>query len=50
VKERVSRFNQKSERKISPIILDVNEFMKMKKEDEPLYERIDRGIVLWEKF
>jgi predicted nucleotidyltransferase len=50
MKERVSRFNQKSERKISPIILDVNEFMKMKKEDEPLYERIDRGVVLWEKF
>jgi len=42
VKESVSRFNQKSERKISPIILDVSEFMKMKREDGPLYERIDR--------
>jgi len=48
VKESVSKFNQKSERKISPIILDVSEFMKMKRENEPLYERIDRGIVLWE--
>jgi len=48
VKESVSRFNQKSERKISPIILDVDEFMKMKREDRPLYERIDRGVVLWE--
>jgi len=47
-KESVSKFNQKSERKISPIILDVNEFIKMKREDEPLYERIDRGVVLWE--
>jgi predicted nucleotidyltransferase len=48
VKESVSRFNQKSERKISPIILDVDEFTKMKREDRPLYERIDRGVVLWE--
>jgi len=48
VKKSVSRFNQRSERKISPIILDVGEFMKMKREDEPLYERIDRGVVLWE--
>lgn len=48
VKESVSRFNQRSERKISPIILGVGEFMKMKREDEPLYERIDRGVVLWE--
>lgn len=49
VKEKVSRFNQKREKKISPIILDVNEFTEMKREDEPLYERIDRGIVLWIK-
>jgi len=48
VKESVSRFNRKSEMKISPIILDVNEFTKMKREDRPLFERIDRGIVLWE--
>lgn len=48
VKESVSRFNQRSERKISPIILGIGEFMKMKREDEPLYERIDRGVVLWE--
>ncbi len=48
VKESVSRFNQRSKRKISPIILDVDEFIKMKREDRPLYERIDRGIVLWE--
>lgn len=49
VKESVSEFNRKNERKISPIILDVSEFMEMKREDVPLYERIDRGIVLWEK-
>lgn len=48
VKEAVSRFNQRNERKISPIILGADEFTKMKREDRPLYERIDRGIVLWE--
>jgi predicted nucleotidyltransferase len=48
LKESVSRFNRKTARKISPIILDVDEFVKMKKEDKPLFERIDRGVVLWE--
>lgn len=48
LKESVSRFNRKSARKISPIILDVEEFVKMKREDKPLFERIDRGVILWE--
>jgi predicted nucleotidyltransferase len=48
VKESLSRFNRKSDKKIAPLILDMNEFVKMKKEDRPFYERIDRGIVLWE--
>lgn len=46
--EAVSRFNQRNERKISPVILGSDEFTKMKREEKPLYERIDRGIVLWE--
>jgi len=48
VKETVSIFNQSNERKISPIILDADEFTKIKREDRPLYERIEGGIVLWE--
>jgi len=48
VKESISNFNEKSERSISPIIVDSNEFTKLRKEDKPLYEKIDRGIVLWE--
>ena len=48
VKESVIRFNQRNERKISPIILDIEEFTKMKREDRPLYERIYRVVVLWE--
>lgn len=47
-KNRVSAFNQSSKRRISPIILDMDEFSSMRKDDLPLYERIDRGIVLWE--
>jgi len=47
-KDSVSRFNRKSEKRISPLILDFDEFVKMKRLDKPLFERIDRGIVLWE--
>ena len=47
-KDRVSAFNESSKRQISPIIVDMNEFALMRKDDLPLYERIDRGIVLWE--
>jgi len=48
VKRMISDFNRKSERKIAPIIADTNEFVHLKREDEPLYENIERGIVLWE--
>lgn len=48
VKRSISDFNKKSKRKISPIIVDSTEFIKLRKEDKPLYEKIDRGIVLWE--
>jgi predicted nucleotidyltransferase len=44
----VSAFNRKAKRQIAPIILDPQEFAALGKEDKPLYERIDRGIVLWE--
>ncbi len=45
---RISSFNQAAPRRISPIILSMDEFIRMRREDPPLYERIDRGIVLWE--
>jgi len=51
-KEDVSReiggHNRNLERKINPIVVDANEFAKMKREDRPLYDNIDRGIVLWQ--
>ena len=48
VKERISAFNRQNRRPIAPIIIDLSEFMKIKKEDRPFFERIDRGITLWE--
>lgn len=47
-RKRIDEFNAKSERRIAPIIVDANEFVKLKREDRPLYENIDRGIVLWQ--
>jgi predicted nucleotidyltransferase len=44
----ISEFNRKSERKIAPIIVDANEFVKLKRNDRALYENIERGITLWQ--
>lgn len=44
----ISEFNMKQERRIAPIIVDMNELIKLKKEDKPLYENIERGVILWE--
>jgi predicted nucleotidyltransferase len=48
VKKTISEFNQKNERKIAPIVVTMNEYILMKKEDKPLHENIERGITLWE--
>jgi predicted nucleotidyltransferase len=47
-KENVSAFNRKAARQIAPIIVDMKEFARMRKDDRALFERIDRGIALWE--
>jgi len=47
-KDNVSAFNLKAQRQISPIIVYREEFALMRKDDLPLFERIDGGIVLWE--
>ena len=39
---------RKAGKRIAPIIVDPNEFAKLRKEDKPLYDRILKGIVLWE--
>lgn len=49
IKKIISGFNRKGKRMISHVILDFNEFTKMRREDAAFYERVDRGIVLWEE-
>jgi len=48
VRRKISEFGRKSDRKITPIIVDANELVRLKNRDKPLYENIGRGIVLWE--
>lgn len=45
----VHKFNAKSQRRIAPIILDPQGFSKLRREDTALFDRISRGIVLWQK-
>jgi len=47
-RESVSAFNREAVRQMAPIFVNMNEFAMMKKDDRPLFERIDRGVVLWE--
>jgi len=48
VKSEVSAYQKKTGRRIAGIVVDSNEFAKLRKEDEPLYQRILKGITLWE--
>jgi predicted nucleotidyltransferase len=44
----ISRYNRNSERKVTSITVDMNEYVRLKNEDKPLYENIEKGILLWE--
>jgi len=44
----ISEFSKKNQRRIAPITVDMNEYVRLKREDKPLYENIERGITLWE--
>ena len=48
VKKIISDFNKKNERKIAPIIVTMNEYILMKNDDKPLYENVEKGVMLWE--
>jgi predicted nucleotidyltransferase len=39
---------QKAERRIAPVIVNSNEFVALRRKDRPLYDRILKGITLWE--
>ena len=45
----VHKFNAKSQRRIAPMILDPQGFSKLKREDTALFDRISRGMSLWQK-
>jgi len=45
----VHKFNVKSLRRIAPIILDAQGFSKLRRDDTALFDRISRGMVLWQK-
>ncbi len=48
-RKEIGRFNAKEKRRVVPIIVDANGFATLKREDRPLYDNIERGIVLWQK-
>jgi|SRR3989304_4528559 len=48
VRKITSEFNQENERKVAPVVVSMNEYVLLRKEDRPLYENIERGVVLWE--
>ena len=44
----IIKYGTNINKKISPIVITANEFKKLKTTDTPLYERITKGILLWE--
>lgn len=48
VREIASTYSHKLSRKVSPVVLNANEFRQLRSKDKPLYERVNKGIVLWE--
>lgn len=48
IRKITSEFNQENERKVAPVVVSMNEYVLLRKEDRPLYENIERGVVLWE--
>lgn len=38
-----------TKRRLAPIIVDVNEYTNLRNQDRPLYDEINRGIILWER-
>jgi len=48
VKKTINYYEKKINKKISPIIVSANEFVKLRSKDKPLYKRIMKGIALWQ--
>lgn len=48
VREEISKYRKKLRRRLAPIVVGANELIVLKKGDKPLYDRISKGIILWE--
>jgi len=49
IQHEIRIYEQKIDRRIAPIVVDPNELAKMKTRNKPLYERVSKGITLWER-
>lgn len=49
VKNKISEYERTFDRRISPIVVDSKGLAEIKSKDKSLYERISRGIRLWER-
>ena len=49
VREILQRFQNKYFRPLSPIIMSPSRYARLRREDPPLYENINRGRTLWER-
>jgi len=47
-RSKVSAYQNRTGIRMAPVIVNANELVRLRKEDKPLYERIFKGIVLWE--
>ena len=50
IKNDISKLRKNIKRKISPIIMNVNEYNSLKKEDKIFYDNINRGIILFDSY
>jgi len=48
VKKAINRHEKRINKKISEILVNANEFVRLRSRDKPLHERIMKGIVLWQ--
>ena len=48
VKEALRKFEKRSDRHLSPIIMNAEGYARLRRQDQALYENVSRGKVLWE--
>lgn len=48
VKKAINHHEKRINKKISAILVNANEFVRLRSKDKPLHERIMKGIILWQ--